>query len=52
LYDFNYNEYIDNSTSIVDILAFEETKPSNEAANEDMDIDDEEKKTEEIERQQ
>ena len=38
--DFQYDEYIKNSKYTVDILAFEETKP----ANEDMELDDEEKK--------
>ena len=38
--DFKYDEYIDNSTCTVDILAFEETK----STNEDMELDDEENK--------
>ena len=38
--DFKYDEYIDNSKCTVDILAFEETKPSIEA----MDLDEDENK--------
>ena len=38
--DFKYDEYIENSKCTVDILAFEETKPTNEA----MDLDEEENK--------
>ena len=40
--DFKYDEYIENSKCTVDILAFEETKPTNEATC--MDLDEEENK--------